>query len=196
MAVVNLIKKKGVNPLTKQVIFFPQWTRRSTDTAMELAEQMDGSTYSQGEITGMLIDFPKRILRSLMNGNAAKIPGLGTFKLKVQGKAKANIDDVTTAGCRAQVVFDVDPVLAARLADCQFTFVQKPTAEGEQDVSGDEGENGGSIKIQASAIFLASTRFNSIGFLSKYDSSKSTNFNDSIILLSLLSFLYPNSSIA
>ena len=143
MAVVNLIKKKGVNPLTKQVIFFPQWTRRSTDTAMELAEQMDGSTYSQGEITGMLIDFPKRILRSLMNGNAAKIPGLGTFKLKVQGKAKATAEDVTTAGCRAQVVFDVDPVLAARLADCQFTFVQKPTAEGEQDVSGDEGSDNG-----------------------------------------------------
>ena len=43
MAIVNLIKKKGVNPLTKQVIFFPQWTRRSTDTAMELAEQMDGN---------------------------------------------------------------------------------------------------------------------------------------------------------
>ena len=144
MAVINLIKKKGVNPLTKQVIFFPQWTRRSTDTAMELAEQMDGSTYSQGEITGMLIDFPKRILRSLMNGNAAKIPGLGTFKLKVSGKAKANIDDVTTAGCRAQVVFDVDPVLAARLADAQFTFVVKPTAEGEQDVDDNGGSQEGS----------------------------------------------------
>ena len=149
MAIINLIKKKGVNPLTKQVIFFPQWTRRSTDTAMELAEQMDGSTYSQGEITGMLIDFPKRILRSLMNGNAAKIPGLGTFKLKVSGKAKANIEDVTVAGCRAQVVFDVDPVLAARLADAQFTFVAKPTAEGEQDAGdngdqpADDGGNGG-----------------------------------------------------
>ena len=141
MAIINLIKKKGVNPLTKQVIFFPQWTRRSTDTAMELAEQMDGSTYSQGEITGMLIDFPKRILRSLMNGNAAKIPGLGTFKLKVSGKAKANIEDVTVAGCKAQVVFDVDPVLAARLADAQFTFVAKPTAEGEQD-AGDENGSG------------------------------------------------------
>ena len=142
MSVVNLIKRKGINPQTKQVIYFPKWTRRSTDTAMELAEQMDGSTYSQGEITGMLIDFPKRILRSLMNGNAAKIPGLGTFKLKVSGKAKATADDVTTAGCRAQVVFDVDPVLAARLADCNFAFVTKPTAEGEQDVSGDEGDNG------------------------------------------------------
>ena len=142
MSVVNLIKRKGINPQTKQVIYFPKWTRRSTDTAMELAEQMDGSTYSQGEITGMLIDFPKRILRSLMNGNAAKIPGLGTFKLKVSGKAKATADEVTTAGCKAQVVFDVDPVLAARLADCQFVFVQKPTAEGEQDVSGDDGDNG------------------------------------------------------
>ena len=71
---VNLIKKKGINPQTKKTLFFPQWTRRSTDTAMELAEQMDGSSFSQGEVTGVLIDFPKRILRSLMNGNAAKIP--------------------------------------------------------------------------------------------------------------------------
>ena len=135
--VINLIKKKGINPQTKQVIYFPQWTRRSTDTAMELAEQMGGSTFSQGEITGMLVDFPKRILRSLMNGNAAKIPGLGTFKLKVQGKAKDKIEDVSAAGCVAQVVFDVDPVLAAQLSDCKFQFVAKPTAEGEQDATDD-----------------------------------------------------------
>ena len=132
---VNLIKKKGINPQTKQVIYFPQWTRRSTDSAIELAEQMEGSTFSPGEVTGMLIDFPKRILRSLMNGNAAKIQGLGTFKLKVQGKSCAKIEDVTSAGCVAQVVFDVDPVLAAQFADLKFTFVAKPTADGEQDVT-------------------------------------------------------------
>ena len=63
MALINLIKKKGVNPQTKKTIYFPQWTRRSTDTAMELAEDMAGSTYSPGEITGMLVDFPKRIVR-------------------------------------------------------------------------------------------------------------------------------------
>ena len=136
---INLIKKKGINPQTKTALYFPQWTRRSTDTAMELAEEMDGSTYSQGEVTGVLIDFPKRILRSLMNGNAAKIPGLGTFKLKVSGKAKANIDEVTAQGCKVQVVFDVDPVLAARLNDCKFQFVAKPTADGEQDAAGDAG---------------------------------------------------------
>lgn len=143
MAVINLIKKKGINPQTKTTIYFPQWTRRSTDTAMELAEEMVGSTYSPGEITGMLVDFPKRIVRSLMNGNAAKLPGLGTFKLKVQGKAKENIDDVTSAGCTVQVVFDVDPVLAAQLKDAKFQFVAKPTAEGEQDATDDNTQTGG-----------------------------------------------------
>ena len=142
MAVINLIKKKGVNPQTKTVIYFPQWTRRSTDTAMELAEEMVGSTYSPGEITGVLVDFPKRVIRSLMNGNAAKLPGLGTFKLKVQGKAQAKAEDVTAAGCTVQVVFDVDPVLAAQLKDAKFQFVARPTAEGEQDAA-DEPSNGG-----------------------------------------------------
>ena len=140
--VINLIKKKGVNPQTKQTIFYPKWTRRSTDTAMELAEEMVGSTYSPGEITGMLVDFPKRVIRSLMNGNAAKLPGLGTFKLKVTGKAQAKVEDVTSAGCTVQVVFDVDPVLASQLKDAKFQFVAKPTAEGEQDAA-DEPSNGG-----------------------------------------------------
>lgn len=133
MSVINLIKKKGINPQTKKTLFFPQWTRRSTDTAIELAEEMVGSTYSPGEITGMLVDFPKRLVRSLMNGNAAKLPGLGTFKLKVTGKAQEKLEDVTAQGCTAQVVFEVDAQLAAQLKDAKFQFVSKPTAEGEQD---------------------------------------------------------------
>ncbi len=143
MAVINLIKKKGVNPQTKTTIYYPKWTRRSTDTAMELAEEMVGSTYSPGEITGMLVDFPKRIVRSLMNGNAAKLPGLGTFKLKVQGKAQAKEEDGTSAGCTVQGVFDVDPVLAAQLKDAKFQFVVKPTTEGEQDAGDDNTQTGG-----------------------------------------------------
>lgn len=142
MAIINLIKKKGINPQTKQVIYYPKWTRRSTDTAMELAEEMTGSTYSPGEITGMLVDFPKRVIRSLMNGNAAKLPGLGTFKLKVQGKAKEKAEDVTAQGCTVQVVFDVDPALAQQLRDAKFQFVTKPTAEGEQDVDSTDNTGG------------------------------------------------------
>jgi len=136
---IDLIKKKGINPQTKEVLYFPQWTRRSTDTALELAEEMGASSFSQGEVTGMLIDFPKRILRSLMNGNAAKIAGLGTFKLKVTGKARATADEVTAQGCKAQVVFEVDSMLAAKLADCHFQFVAKPTADGEQDATAETG---------------------------------------------------------
>ena len=141
--VINLIKKKGVNPQTRQTIFYPKWTRRSTDTAMELAEEMVGSTYSPGEITGMLVDFPKRLVRSLMNGNAAHLPGLGTFKLKVTGKAQAKAEDVTAAGCQVQVVFEVDASLAAQLKDAKFQFVAKPTAEGEQDAADDQGTQPG-----------------------------------------------------
>ena len=42
-----------------------------------------------------------------------------------------------------QVVFDVDPVLAAQLKDAKFAFVAKPTAEGEQDAADDNatGDN-------------------------------------------------------
>jgi hypothetical protein len=72
-----------------------------------------------------------------MNGNAAKLPGLGTFKLKVQGKAKEKAEDVTAAGCTVQVVFEVDSALAAQLKDAKFQFVAKPTAEGEQDAADD-----------------------------------------------------------
>jgi hypothetical protein len=36
------------------------------------------------------------------------------------------------------VVFDVDPKLAAELADAKFAFVTRPTSEGEQDVVDDE----------------------------------------------------------
>lgn len=142
MALINLIKKKGINPQTKTTLYFPQWTRRSTDTAMELAEEMVGSTYSPGEITGMLVDFPKRIVRSLLNGNAAKLPGLGTFKLKVQGKAQEKLEDVTATGCTVQVVFDVDPALASQLKGAKFQFVAKPTADGEQDAGDDTTDSG------------------------------------------------------
>ena len=41
-----------------------------------------------------------------------------------------------------QVVFDVDPVLAAQLKDAKFAFVAKPTAEGEQDAADDTPTTG------------------------------------------------------
>lgn len=146
---ISLIKKKGINPQTKQVIYFPQWTRIATMEKTQLAERMArGGTFSVGECEGVMSDFPQYITDELLNGNAVHIAGLGTFKLKVSGKAREAIEDVTSAGAKIAVVFEPDAKLTSRLNDeRQFQFVAKPTAEGEQDANEEqqptEPENNG-----------------------------------------------------
>lgn len=137
---INLIKKKGINPQTKTVIYFPQWTRVATVDEKQLAKRMArGSTYSVGEISGVMQDFPAHIMDELLDGNAVRIDGLGTFKLRVSGKAKADVKDVSSAGCTVAVTFDPDAELTARLnSEREFRFVTKPTEEGQQDAEGDD----------------------------------------------------------
>ena len=38
---ISLIKMKGVNPQTKEVIYFPRWTRVSTITETQLSKRKD-----------------------------------------------------------------------------------------------------------------------------------------------------------
>lgn len=132
---INLIKKKGINPQTKTVIYFPQWTRVATVNKTQLAERMArGGTFSIGECEGVMSDFPQFICDELLNGNAVQINGLGTFKLKISGKARVEEKDVTSAGAKISVVFEPEAKLTSRLNDeREFQFVAKPTAEGEQD---------------------------------------------------------------
>lgn len=55
---INVIKKKGANPITKQVLHFIQWTRVSTVLETALAKKMArGGTYSVGEASGVMLDF-------------------------------------------------------------------------------------------------------------------------------------------
>ena len=144
---ISLIKKKGANPQTKEVIYFPQWTRISTVTETQLAKRMArGSTFSVGEINGVFSDFPQSIIDELLNGNAVKIDGLGTFKLKVSGKSQKEKKDVTSAGAKISVVFEPAAELNSRLNDeKEFRFVEVPTAEGQQDADegGDTPSGGG-----------------------------------------------------
>ncbi len=140
---ISLIKKKGVNPQTKATLYFPQWTRVATTDAKELAKRMArNSTFSVGEISGMFQDFPENIIDELLAGNAVQIDGLGSFKLKVSGKSRANIEDVTSQGATISVVFEPDENLTSRLNDEKtFHFVTKPTEEGEQDVNDTTGDD-------------------------------------------------------
>ena len=137
---INLLKKKGINPQTKEVIYFPQFTRKETINGQKLAVRMArGGSFSLGECTGVLLDFPQYFVDELLDGNAVKIDGLGTFKLKVSGKAKAKIEDVTSAGATLSVIYEPDAALNARLnSEKEFQFVTKPTAEGEQDANEEE----------------------------------------------------------
>ena len=142
---ISLIKMKGINPQTKEVIYFPRWTRVSTVHETQLAKRMArGSTFSVGEINGVFADFPQSIIDELLNGNAVSIDGLGTFKLKVSGKSQKEKKDVTSAGAKISVVFEPAAELTSRLNDeKEFRFVEVPTAEGEQDADDEEGPSDG-----------------------------------------------------
>jgi nucleoid DNA-binding protein len=93
-----------------------------------------GGTYSVGEASGVMLDFPQFIADELLNGNAVKVAGLGEFKLKVQAKADSDPEKVTTRGAKASIVFEPDAELAARLeTEAEFKLVTTPTSEGQKD---------------------------------------------------------------
>lgn len=137
---ISLIKKKGINPQTKETLYWLQWTRVSTVTKTASAKIMArGSTYSVGEVEGIMTDFSQHIFDQLLAGNAVYIQGLGTFKLKVSGQSKSRIEDVTSQGATITVVFEPDAELTQRLnAEREFQFVVKPTAEGQKDAEAND----------------------------------------------------------
>ena len=148
---INVIKKKGINPVTKTVLHWIQWTRVSTVVETALAKKMArGGTYSVGEASGVMLDFPQFIIDELLNGNAVRVAGLGEFKLKVSGKADADPEKVSTRGAQVSVLFEADDELKSRLQnEAEFKIVTTPTPEGQKDAdsaetpSGNEGEGTG-----------------------------------------------------
>ncbi len=139
---ISLIKMKGTNLQTQEVIYYPKWTRVSTVNETQLAKRMArGSTFSVGEVSGVMQDFPSHIIDELLDGNAVRIAGLGTFKLKVSGKSQKDKKLVTSAGAKISVLFEPDAELTSRLNnEKEFRFVEKPTDEGQQDT--EEPETG------------------------------------------------------
>ena len=148
---ISVIRKKGINPNTKEELHFIQWTRVSTVQETALAKKMArGGTYSVGEASGVMLDFPQFIIDELLNGNAVRVAGLGEFKLKVSAKADPDPEKVTTRGAQVSVVFEADTELASRLQnESEFKIVTSPTPEGQKDADSEEqptgegGDNGG-----------------------------------------------------
>ena len=146
---INVIRKKGINPMTKAVLHWIQWTRVSTVVETALAKKMArGGTYSVGEASGVMLDFPQFIIDELLNGNAVRVAGLGEFKLKVSAKADADPEKVSTRGAQVSILFEADKELASRLQnEAEFKIVTTPTPEGQSDadsaVTPSEGEGTG-----------------------------------------------------
>ena len=77
---------------------------KQTMTVQDMAEHMaeHNTAFSEGTITGILIDFVKCIREQVLNGNTVKIDNLAIFKATVEGNGletmyDADADKVATA---------------------------------------------------------------------------------------------------
>ena len=124
---IGLIKYKGFNREAQRVHYFPRWTSKGTLTKKSLAKLMArSSTFSVGEVEGIMTDFAQYITDALLDGQTVEIDGLGKFRLSVSGKAQAEAKDVTAEGVEVGVVFTPDKEMRERLrTESEFQFVSK-----------------------------------------------------------------------
>ena len=124
---IGLIKYKGFNREAQRVHYFPRWTSKGTVTKKALAKVMArSSTFSVGEVEGIMTDFAQYICDALLDGQTVEIDGLGKFRLSVSGKAQAEAKDVTAEGMEVGVVFTPDKEMRERLrTESEFQFVSK-----------------------------------------------------------------------
>lgn len=121
------MRKKGSKPRTKEPLYWLQWTRIATVTKTRLAKIMArSSTFSTGEVEGIMTDFAQHICNELLEGNEVEIQGLGTFRLKVRCKTSDNLRDLTAEGAEIDIAFEPDGDLRQRLrTESQFKIVSK-----------------------------------------------------------------------
>ena len=124
---ITLIKHRAGHPKTHESRYFPRWKGIGKATKTQMAEEMArNSTFSKGEVEGIMTDFAQKICDELLNGKTVEVQGLGTFTLNVSGKAQANAKDVTTEGLKVSVRFKPDVSLQVRLkAESEFQFISK-----------------------------------------------------------------------
>lgn len=121
---IQLFKRKGRNPNTNEIVYYPQIVNNHPVDAVDIAKKMArSSTYSAGETTGVLQDFFEYVYDELLVGNPVCIPGLGTFKPKASGESSPDAHDVTIRNIKLSVIYEPDPSLESRLnTEAEFEF--------------------------------------------------------------------------
>lgn len=123
---ISLIRKKGSDPNKKKPLYWLQWTSISTTTKTALAKIMArNSTFSVGEVEGIMSDFSQYVCDELLSGNSVHIEGLGTFALKVKCKSSENVRQLSTEGAKVDIVFEPDGELKQRVQrESEFQIVE------------------------------------------------------------------------
>ena len=124
---ISLIKRGRRDPNTKRYVYYPRWTSMGKITKTELAKIMrGGSTFSVGEVEGIMTDFSQYICDQLLDGKTVEIQGLGTFTLNVNGPSREQAAQVTTEGLKVSMLFKPDKELQRRLdTESEFQFVTR-----------------------------------------------------------------------
>lgn len=122
---ISLIRKKGSHPQTKKTLHWLQWTSISTTTKTALAKIMArNSTFSVGEVEGIMSDFSQYICDELLHGNSVEIQGLGKFMLKVRCNSCERVKDLNAEDATVNMVFVPDPEIKNRLnTESEFQII-------------------------------------------------------------------------
>ena len=134
---ISLIEVQGRNLNDNIPIHYLKWTRKDTITTEKLAKGMSrkSSSFTRGEIGGVTLDIPDYICDELLAGNAIRIDGLGTFKLKIKAISAPTSEPLSLRGAEIKdVIFTPDTDFFTRLKkEARFEIVNQTTDEGAQD---------------------------------------------------------------
>lgn len=148
--------KKKVNITTGDnpgEYYYAAFSRKGTADSIALAEQMKegSSAFTRGEVVGITLDLPAHIKQAILNGQAVKINGLGTFKPSLTvSKVQADPDDLKTSAISIKSInFAPDAELLSDLnAQAEYQWISASAAADEDTndettTGGTGNENGG-----------------------------------------------------
>lgn len=128
---INWKKVRALLPTTKKEIFYPAWKKNQEVSSIKLAKLMaKAGSFSAGVTTGTLLDLPNFVADELLQSNEVKVTGLGSFKLKIRGKAKEKAEDVNINGAQLDIVFEPEKELISYIrSNAQYELVKLSGAE-------------------------------------------------------------------
>ena len=131
------------NPLDREAPkkFYATSVKRGLMGMEELAERISGSsTASEGDILLVLTELSKQLRLALTQGYAVKIPGLGSFRVTLNGIGSDTAEEFTVnlvRGPKIRYLPEVD------LMDClSRTSLEKAPLRGKDNVDAGGGDDG------------------------------------------------------